>query len=71
MHSAPAIATALQQVRERVVAAAKRAGRDPSQITLVVVTKGVTPEKIREAAKAGVLIFGETVFRKHFPRSQP
>ncbi|OGW19277.1 MAG: YggS family pyridoxal phosphate enzyme, partial [Nitrospirae bacterium GWC1_57_7] len=40
-------------------AAAKRAGRDPASVKLLVVTKTVDPARIREAVKAGAAILGE------------
>ena len=49
----------LQNVRERIDAAAERARRDPSEIRLVVVTKGHPVEKIRVVIEAGARILGE------------
>jgi len=46
-------------VMDRIAAAAKRAGRPPSSIKLVTVTKTVGIEGIREAVAAGALILGE------------
>jgi pyridoxal phosphate enzyme (YggS family) len=46
-------------VRERISAAARRAGRDPATIRLVAASKTVTPERIAEALTAGVLDIGE------------
>jgi PLP dependent protein len=46
-------------VRERIAAAAQRAGRDPNQIALMAVTKTFPPERIREAYEAGLRLFGE------------
>jgi pyridoxal phosphate enzyme (YggS family) len=53
------IADNLEKVNENIAAAAARAGRDPADVTLVVVTKTRTPDEIREAAAAGVETFGE------------
>jgi pyridoxal phosphate enzyme (YggS family) len=53
------VADNLKSVQERIAAAAGRAGRDPSSIKLIVVTKTVTIEKIREAVTAGAVILGE------------
>ena len=39
--------------------AAESAGRDPSEVTLMAVTKTVSPEKINEAIEAGIRILGE------------
>lgn len=49
----------LRSVKERIEKAASRAGRDASDIKLVAVTKGVEPERMIEAVRAGHLTFGE------------
>ena len=49
----------LEQLRERIAAAARSAGRDPSGIRLIAVTKGVPVERIREAVSCGVREIGE------------
>jgi len=46
-------------VRERIDAAAQRAGRDPASMTLMAVSKTFAAEAIREAYAAGVRVFGE------------
>jgi pyridoxal phosphate enzyme (YggS family) len=46
-------------VRERIEAAARRAGRDPAEVTLVAVTKTHPVETVRAAYQAGVRHFGE------------
>jgi pyridoxal phosphate enzyme (YggS family) len=53
------IADNLKIVRARIDAAAKRVSRDPAAIKLVVVTKTVDPDRVREAAAAGAAILGE------------
>ena len=50
----------LEQVRRRIAQTCLRAGRAPEQITIVAVTKGVSPEAIRAALNAGVRHFGES-----------
>jgi pyridoxal phosphate enzyme (YggS family) len=60
----------LQRVRERIVAAAERSGRDPSRITLVVVTKGVTIDRIRKAVAAGATVLGENRVQEALPKLQ-
>jgi pyridoxal phosphate enzyme (YggS family) len=57
--SVPGVAEALVDVRERVAAAARRAGRDPASIEIVAVSKGVEVSRIAEAARAGQRIFAE------------
>src|ERR1700719_3161843 len=53
------IASNIASIHERIAAAARRAGRNPEDITLMAVSKTQPPEKIREAYKAGLKIFGE------------
>ena len=49
----------LARVRERIVAACARAGRDPADVTLVAVSKRHPVERVREAWEAGQRVFGE------------
>jgi len=53
------IAGNLKIIQDRIAAAAKRAGRDPSSVKLVVVTKTVDTDRISEAVRAGAAILGE------------
>ncbi len=53
------IAARLAEVRARIEAAAAAAGRDPSRVTLVAVSKTKSPEEVREAYAAGQRAFGE------------
>ena len=53
------VAEGLARVRERMVAAAERAGRDPGEVTLVAVSKTQPAASIREAMAAGQRDFGE------------
>ena len=50
----------IRRVRERMVAAARRAGRRADEVVLVAVTKTVEPERIDEAVAAGLTVFGES-----------
>jgi len=54
-----AIASNLARVQERITAAARRAGREPREITLVAVTKTVPLEAIVAAYTLGLRHFGE------------
>jgi pyridoxal phosphate enzyme (YggS family) len=47
------------RIRERIAAAALRAGRNPKNIRLMAVTKTVSDERILAAIEAGVDILGE------------
>ncbi len=53
------VADRVASVRERITAAASRAGRDPASVRLVAVTKGVEAAAIREVIAAGVRDLGE------------
>jgi pyridoxal phosphate enzyme (YggS family) len=53
------IAENLKTVMDRISSAAKRTGRDPSSVRLVVVTKTVDVESIRHAVAAGASVLGE------------
>jgi pyridoxal phosphate enzyme (YggS family) len=53
------LADRLDEVRERIAAAAAKARRDPREITLVAVTKTAAPEQIREILQLGVTDLGE------------
>jgi uncharacterized pyridoxal phosphate-containing UPF0001 family protein len=53
------IADNIRTVMDRIASAAKRAGRDPVSVRLVVVTKTIDRERIKEAVGAGALVLGE------------
>jgi pyridoxal phosphate enzyme (YggS family) len=53
------IADNTARVRERIAAAARRAGRNPDEIILMAVSKTFAVERIREAYAAGLRVFGE------------
>ena len=53
------LAENIAQVNANIAAAAREAGRDPSEITLVAATKVQTSDTIRQAIAAGVTICGE------------
>jgi pyridoxal phosphate enzyme (YggS family) len=54
-----AVAANVASVNERVAAAARRAGRDPAEVTLVAVAKLFPPEAVRAVVAAGVADVGE------------
>lgn len=54
-----AIAARLAGVGDRIAAAAERAGREPSAVTLVAVSKGFDAATITAAVQAGQADFGE------------
>ena len=49
----------LKEIYRRMAHAAMRAGREPSEVTLIAVTKNVNIDVIRKAVDAGVREFGE------------
>lgn len=53
------IPTRLEQVKQRIRQAIEKAGRNPAEVSLVLVTKTVPAERIREAFQAGHREFGE------------
>ena len=55
-----ALAQRLAAVRERMAAAARRAGRSPEEVTLVGVAKGAPAEQIAEAVEAGLAHVAES-----------
>ncbi|MBI1912972.1 MAG: YggS family pyridoxal phosphate-dependent enzyme [Deltaproteobacteria bacterium] len=54
----------LSSILDRINRAARKAGRDPSEVTLVAVTKTVEPKKIKEAISGGVRVFGENYIQE-------
>ena len=62
------IAQALQEVRARIAAAASAAGRDPSDVRLVAVSKTFPAEAVLEAIAAGQLDFGENRVEEAAPK---
>jgi PLP dependent protein len=49
----------IARIRERITEAARRAGRNPADITLMGVSKTFPVESVREAYTAGIRVFGE------------
>ncbi len=58
----------ISNVKERIAAVAQRAGRDPSEILLVAVTKTQPAEVVRAAAGAGLTDFGENRIEEAAPK---
>ncbi|MCS7316201.1 MAG: YggS family pyridoxal phosphate-dependent enzyme [Bryobacterales bacterium] len=58
------------EIRARIEAAARRAGREPQQVTLIAVTKVLPAEAIRAAYDAGLRHFGEN-YVQEFERKLP
>ena len=53
------VAERAQQVRDRIEAACRAAGRDPAEVRLMAVTKTHGPEVLDQAYAAGLRLFGE------------
>ncbi len=49
----------LREIREKIEKACGRAQRDPAEVRLVLITKNVSVDRIREAFDAGIRDFGE------------
>jgi PLP dependent protein len=81
MNEAEFIERNLAQVRERIAAAARRAGRTPEEVTLIAVTKTHPVDVVEAAFRAGVQDLGENRveeaelkipgFREQFPAAKP
>ena len=54
------LAERLAEVKGKIAAAARKAGRDPSEVTLIAVTKTAAPEQVREILQLGVGDLGES-----------
>ncbi len=54
----------LEQVRGRITAACRAAGRDPASVTLLAVSKTFGPEAVREAMACGQRAFGENYLQE-------
>jgi PLP dependent protein len=59
METMETLAGRIAAARERISAAARRAGRAPEEVTLVAVTKTVLAETVAEAYRLGLRVFGE------------
>jgi len=54
------LAEKLDEVKDRIAAAATKAKREPSEVTLIAVTKYAAPEQVREILQLGVQDLGES-----------
>jgi pyridoxal phosphate enzyme (YggS family) len=62
------IAASIQEVRQRIRRACEACGRDPETVTLILATKTVDPERLREAYEAGATCFGENRVQEALPK---
>jgi PLP dependent protein len=54
----------LEEIKQRLDDAARRAGRDPAELRLVAVTKTVEVERLKFAVAAGQTLFGENYLQE-------
>lgn len=59
----------IEQVRENIEKACKRAGRDPGEVTLIAVSKTKPSSMVAEAFEAGALDFGENKVQEILAKS--
>ena len=64
------IAARLDAVRARIAAAARHAGREPADVTLLAVSKTWPAEAVREAAAAGQRAFGENYVQEGVDKAE-
>ena len=57
--TAARVSANLAEVRERIAAAASRAGRDPAEVEIVAAVKYVPPDELGALADGGVTVVGE------------
>ena len=62
------ISANLETVRQSIARSAERAGRDPSEVVLVAVTKTFPVERIREALAVGLRTLGENRVQEALPK---
>lgn len=58
----------IERVRDRIVRAATRAGRDPASVTLIAAAKTVDAARVREAVAAGLADIGENRVQEALPK---
>jgi pyridoxal phosphate enzyme (YggS family) len=59
------------EIRDRVAAAARRAGRDPAGVRLIAVSKVQPPDRVRAVLEAGHRLFGENRVQEAAERWPP
>ncbi|TMC22956.1 MAG: YggS family pyridoxal phosphate-dependent enzyme [Chloroflexi bacterium] len=62
------LATNIAHIRTNIAAAARRAGRDPSEITLIAVSKTRPIEQVMMAYQLGITDFGENRVQEALPK---
>src|SRR5882672_9301665 len=59
-----------RRIADRIQRAAARSGRASQAVQLIAVTKTVAPDKIRQAADAGVVHIGENRLQEALPKRE-
>lgn len=62
------IARQLDEIRRRVAGACEVAGRQPADVEIVAASKTVEPDRMIEAARAGIRTFGENRIQQAEPK---
>ena len=60
----------LQQIKEKIADACRRAGRDVSSVQLMAVTKTVKPERVNEVLASGVSLIGENRVQEYLSKRE-
>jgi pyridoxal phosphate enzyme (YggS family) len=66
----PKIAQNFHRILSRIASAARSVNREPSEICLVVVTKGHSLEKVKAVVAAGAKILGENYVEEALPKME-
>ena len=64
------LADRIDNILERIAAAARRGGRNPHEVTLVAVSKTHTPDEVAAGYAAGLRIFGENRVEEAAPKAE-
>ena len=65
------IAENIAKIHEKMDAAAKRAGRDPKEVQLIVVSKTIDVDRIKEAVACGEVHLGENKVQEIMDKYEP
>ena len=66
--AAASIRANIGAVRERIAAAAEKAGRDPDAVRLMAVTKTMPPEAVNAALACGITLIGENRVQEYLQK---
>lgn len=61
----------LDSIRERIAQACRQAGRDPQDVSLLLATKTVPPERIAIALESGCSLIGENKVQEFRAKTEP